>query len=37
MAAEVHAAHGSMDVVMNVAGIAVWGTIEDLEHASGAR
>jgi NAD(P)-dependent dehydrogenase (short-subunit alcohol dehydrogenase family) len=33
MAAEVHAAHGSMDVVMNVAGIAVWGRIEDLEHA----
>jgi NAD(P)-dependent dehydrogenase (short-subunit alcohol dehydrogenase family) len=33
MAAEIHAAHGSMDVVMNVAGIAVWGRIEDLEHA----
>src|SRR5690242_20448605 len=24
MAAEVHAAHGSMDVVMNVAGISIW-------------
>lgn len=32
MAAEVHDAHGSMDVVMNVAGIATWGTIERLEH-----
>jgi NAD(P)-dependent dehydrogenase (short-subunit alcohol dehydrogenase family) len=29
----IHAAHGSMDVVMNVAGISVWGTVEDLEHA----
>ena len=28
----VHAAHGAMDVVMNVAGIATWGTIERLEH-----
>jgi NAD(P)-dependent dehydrogenase (short-subunit alcohol dehydrogenase family) len=32
MADEIHAAHGSMDVVMNVAGIAVWGTIQDLDH-----
>jgi NAD(P)-dependent dehydrogenase (short-subunit alcohol dehydrogenase family) len=32
MAEEIHAAHGSMDVVMNVAGIAVWGTIQDLSH-----
>jgi NAD(P)-dependent dehydrogenase (short-subunit alcohol dehydrogenase family) len=32
MAREVHDAHGSMDVVMNVAGIATWGTIERLEH-----
>jgi NAD(P)-dependent dehydrogenase (short-subunit alcohol dehydrogenase family) len=32
MADEIHAAHGSMDVVMNVAGIAVWGTIQDLSH-----
>lgn len=28
----VHAAHGAMDVVMNVAGIATWGTIDRLEH-----
>jgi NAD(P)-dependent dehydrogenase (short-subunit alcohol dehydrogenase family) len=32
LAAEVHAAHGSMDVVMNVAGISTWGAIERLEH-----
>lgn len=29
----VHASHGSMDVVMNVAGISIWGAVEDLEHA----
>jgi NAD(P)-dependent dehydrogenase (short-subunit alcohol dehydrogenase family) len=33
MAEEIHAGHGSMDVVMNVAGIAVWGTIQDLDHS----
>lgn len=27
-----HAAIGSMDVVMNVAGISTWGRIQDLEH-----
>jgi NAD(P)-dependent dehydrogenase (short-subunit alcohol dehydrogenase family) len=32
LASEIHAAHGSMDVVMNVAGISTWGTIEQLEH-----
>lgn len=32
MAAEIHAAHGSMDVVMNIAGISTWGAIERLEH-----
>jgi len=32
MAAEVHAAHGSMDVVMNVAGISIWGAIDRLDH-----
>jgi NAD(P)-dependent dehydrogenase (short-subunit alcohol dehydrogenase family) len=32
MAAEVHTAHGSMDVVMNVAGISIWGAIEHLDH-----
>src|SRR6476620_3272300 len=28
LAAEIHAAHGSMDVVMNVAGVSTWGTID---------
>jgi NAD(P)-dependent dehydrogenase (short-subunit alcohol dehydrogenase family) len=32
MAAEIHAAHGSMDVVLNIAGISIWGPIERLEH-----
>lgn len=31
-ARDVHAEHGSMDVVMNVAGISIWGTVEELEH-----
>jgi NAD(P)-dependent dehydrogenase (short-subunit alcohol dehydrogenase family) len=33
LADEIHAAHGSMDVVMNVAGVSTWGTIEQLEHS----
>lgn len=32
LADEAEAAHGSVDVVMNVAGISVWGPIERLEH-----
>jgi NAD(P)-dependent dehydrogenase (short-subunit alcohol dehydrogenase family) len=32
MAAEVHRSHGSMDVVMNVAGISIWGSIDRLTH-----
>jgi NAD(P)-dependent dehydrogenase (short-subunit alcohol dehydrogenase family) len=32
MAEEIHAAHGSMDVVMNVAGISIWGSIDRLAH-----
>lgn len=31
-AGEIHAAHGSMDVLMNIAGISIWGTVENLEH-----
>src|SRR3954466_5570511 len=31
-AQDVHAAHGSVDVVMNVAGIATWGAVERLSH-----
>jgi NAD(P)-dependent dehydrogenase (short-subunit alcohol dehydrogenase family) len=33
MAAEVHEANGSMDVVMNVAGVSTWGPIERLRHS----
>ncbi|WP_227984955.1 SDR family oxidoreductase [Nocardia spumae] len=29
---QVHDEHGSLDVVMNIAGIAAWGTVENLEH-----
>lgn len=32
LAEEVHSIVASMDVVMNIAGIAIWGTIEDLDH-----
>src|SRR5439155_6993749 len=32
MAEEIHSAHGSLDIVMNVAGIAFWGTVETLSH-----
>lgn len=32
LAADVHAAHGSMDVVMNIAGISTWGTVDQLSH-----
>jgi NAD(P)-dependent dehydrogenase (short-subunit alcohol dehydrogenase family) len=32
LAEDVHRAHGSMDVVMNVAGISTWGTVDKLEH-----
>jgi NAD(P)-dependent dehydrogenase (short-subunit alcohol dehydrogenase family) len=32
LATEIHAAHGSMDIVMNIAGVSAWGPIERLEH-----
>ena len=32
LAAEIHAAHGSVTVVMNVAGVSTWGTIDRLTH-----
>ncbi|MCM6772619.1 SDR family oxidoreductase [Nocardia sp. CDC159] len=31
-AKRVHDEHGSLDVVMNIAGISAWGTVENLEH-----
>jgi len=33
LAEEIHAANGSMDVVMNVAGVSTWGTIDKLQHS----
>jgi NAD(P)-dependent dehydrogenase (short-subunit alcohol dehydrogenase family) len=33
LAAAIHADHGSVDVVMNVAGVSTWGTIERLQHS----
>ncbi len=33
MAAGVHGDHGSMDVVMNVAGVSTWGSIDRLRHS----
>lgn len=33
LARDIHGAHGSMDVVMNVAGVSTWGTIDRLEHS----
>jgi len=32
-AADVHSRHPAMDVVMNVAGISAWGTVDQLTHA----
>jgi len=32
LASDVHAAGGSVDVVMNVAGISTWGRVEELSH-----
>jgi NAD(P)-dependent dehydrogenase (short-subunit alcohol dehydrogenase family) len=31
-AADAHAAHGSLDILMNIAGISVWGTVDKLQH-----
>jgi NAD(P)-dependent dehydrogenase (short-subunit alcohol dehydrogenase family) len=32
LAREIHAGGAPMDLVMNIAGVAVWGTVENLEH-----
>jgi NAD(P)-dependent dehydrogenase (short-subunit alcohol dehydrogenase family) len=34
---EIHAAHPSMDVVMNIAGVSAWGTVDRLTHAQWQR
>ncbi|MDH6197121.1 NAD(P)-dependent dehydrogenase (short-subunit alcohol dehydrogenase family) [Mycobacterium frederiksbergense] len=31
-AADIHAAHPAMDVVMNIAGVSAWGTVDKLTH-----
>lgn len=28
----IHVTHGSMDIVMNIAGVSIWGSIDRLEH-----
>lgn len=30
--ADIHAAHSTMDVVMNIAGVSAWGTVDQLTH-----
>jgi NAD(P)-dependent dehydrogenase (short-subunit alcohol dehydrogenase family) len=30
--ADIHSAHGAMDIVMNIAGISAWGTVSTLTH-----
>ncbi len=37
LARQVTAEHGAMDVVMNVAGISAWGTVQSLEHETWRR
>ena len=32
LAADLTSDHGSMDVVMNIAGVSAWGTVRSLEH-----
>ncbi|HTM83971.1 MAG TPA: SDR family oxidoreductase [Mycobacterium sp.] len=36
-AADIHAGHGSMDVVMNIAGVSAWGTVDRLSHDQWSR
>ncbi|HSW12738.1 MAG TPA: SDR family oxidoreductase [Solimonas sp.] len=31
-ARDIHAAHGSVDLLLNIAGIAIWGAVEKMEH-----
>jgi NAD(P)-dependent dehydrogenase (short-subunit alcohol dehydrogenase family) len=31
-AEDIHAKHRAMDVLMNIAGISIWGTVENLQH-----
>ena len=36
-AADIHAKHQSMDIVMNIAGVATWGTVDRLSHEQWTR
>ncbi|MCV7077180.1 SDR family oxidoreductase [Mycobacterium szulgai] len=36
-AADIHAAHPSMDVVLNIAGVSAWGTVDRLTHDQWSR
>ncbi|ODR08566.1 short chain dehydrogenase [Mycolicibacillus koreensis] len=36
-AADIHAGHGAMDVVMNIAGVSAWGTVDRLSHDQWSR
>ena len=30
---EIHAQHGAMDIIMNIAGIAIWGAVDKMKHS----
>lgn len=32
LASDIHREHASLDIVMNIAGISTWGTVQELEH-----
>ncbi len=36
-AEHIHASHPAMDVVMNIAGVSAWGTVDQLTHSTGNR
>jgi NAD(P)-dependent dehydrogenase (short-subunit alcohol dehydrogenase family) len=36
-AADIHARHSSMDVVLNIAGVSAWGTVDRLSHEQWSR
>ena len=36
-AADIHAKHQSMDIVMNIAGVSAWGTVDRLTHEQWTR
>lgn len=32
LGSRIHEAHGALDVILNIAGVSVWGTVDQLEH-----